>query len=140
MKRRQFRRKRKGTILVLSAVLMVMIMAMLAFAVDLGCLYVAREEMQRSADSAALAAAWDLVDNGALTGNSNVYAMEDSARARAAQYVALNQVLRTSPQLANEDVVIGFLPNPSDPTTAIDASGMNRPNNISKRQPPSTPR
>ncbi|MBI2480846.1 MAG: hypothetical protein HYV60_20130, partial [Planctomycetia bacterium] len=80
MKRRQFRRKRKGTILVLSAVLMVMIMAMLAFAVDLGYLYVAREEMQRSADSAALAAAWDLVDNGALTGNSNVYAMEDSAR------------------------------------------------------------
>jgi len=82
MPRRPLRRKRKGNILVLSAVLMVLIMAMLAFAVDLGYLYVAREEMQRSADSAALAAAWDLVDNGALTGDSNVYVMEESARAR----------------------------------------------------------
>jgi Flp pilus assembly protein TadG len=130
MKRRQFRRKRKGNILVLSAVMMVMVMAMLALAIDLGYLYVAREEMQRSADSAALAAAWDLVDHGALTGNSNVYAMEDSARARAAQYAALNQVLRTSPGLANEDVVIGFLPNPSDPTATIDASGANSPNTV----------
>lgn len=42
MKRRHFRRKRRGTILVLAAVLMVMVMAMLAFAVDLGYLQVAR--------------------------------------------------------------------------------------------------
>lgn len=130
MSRRPIRRKRKGNILVLSAVLMVMIMAMLAFAVDLGYLYVAREEMQRSADSAALAAAWDLVDNGALTGNSNVYVMEESARARAVQYASLNQVLRQSPGLANEDVVVGFLPNPSDPSTSIDISGTNTPNTV----------
>ncbi|MBC8353442.1 MAG: hypothetical protein H8E66_15695 [Planctomycetes bacterium] len=130
MQRRQFRRKRKGNILVLSAVLMVMIMAMLAFAVDLGFLYVAREEMQRSADSAALAAAWDLVDNGALTGDSNVYLMEDSARSTASQYVALNQVLRHSPELANEDVVVGFLPNPSDPNESIDLTGSNTPNTV----------
>ncbi|MDA1049898.1 MAG: pilus assembly protein TadG-related protein [Planctomycetota bacterium] len=130
MKRRQFRRKRNGNILVLSAVLMVMIMAMLAFAVDLGYLYVAREEMQRSADSAALAAAWDLVDSGALTGDSNVYVMEESARGRAAQYASLNQVLRQSPALANQDIAIGFLSNPSDPTASIDLSGMNTPNTV----------
>ncbi len=130
MPRRPIRRKRKGNILVLSAVLMVMIMAMLAFAVDLGYLYVAREEMQRSADSAALAAAWDLVDHGALTGDSNVYVMEESARSRAVQYASLNQVLRQSPGLASEDVVVGFLPDPSDPTTSIDQSGTNTPNTV----------
>lgn len=130
MKRRHFRRKRKGTILVLSAVLMVMVMAMLAFAVDLGYLYVAREEMQRSADSAALAAAWDLVDNGALTGDSNVYVMQENVRSRASEYAGLNQVLRQSPALANEDVVIGFLPNPSDPTAAIDVTNTNMPNTV----------
>jgi len=130
MPRRPLRRKRKGNILVLSAVLMVLIMAMLAFAVDLGYLYVAREEMQRSADSAALAAAWDLVDNGALTGDSNVYVMEESARARAVQYASMNQVLRQSPGLASDDVVVGFLPNPSDPTSSIDQSGTNTPNTV----------
>ncbi len=130
MQRRQLRRKRKGNILVLSAVLMVMIMAMLAFAVDLGYLYVAREEMQRSADSAALAAAWDLIDTGALTGDGNVYVVEESARSTAAQYAALNQVLRQSPGLADEDVVLGFLPDPSDPTASIDLSGSNTPNTV----------
>jgi len=130
MKRRQFSRKRKGNILVLSAVMMVMVMAMLALSIDLGYLYVAREEMQRSADSAALAAAWDLVDSGALTGDSNVYVMEESARSRATQYAALNQVLRQSPALANEDVIVGFLPNPSDPAAAIDVSGTNMPNTV----------
>jgi Flp pilus assembly protein TadG len=133
MQRPSIRRKRKGTILVLSAVLMVLIMAMLAFAVDLGYLYVAREEMQRTADSAALAAAWDLVDCGALTGDSNVCVMEESARARAAQYASLNKVLRQSPGLANEDVAIGFLPNPSDPTASIDLSRTNTPNTVRVR-------
>ncbi|MCA9119562.1 MAG: hypothetical protein H6822_11370 [Planctomycetaceae bacterium] len=130
MKRRHFRRKRRGTILVLSAVLMVMVMAMLAFAVDLGYLQVARGEMQRSADSAALAAAWDLVDSGALTGDSNVYVMKESARDRASQYAALNPVLNQPPGLAAEDVVIGFLPNPSDPTAAIDLTNTNTPNTV----------
>jgi len=130
MHRRPIRRKRKGNILVLSAFLMVMIMAMLAFAVDLGYLYVAREEMQRSADSAALAAAWELVDIGAMTGDSNAWVMEENARARAAQYASLNQVLRQSPGLANEDVVVGFMPNPSDPTASIDVSGINTPNTV----------
>ena len=133
MQRRPIRRKRKGTILVLSAVLMVLVMAMLAFAVDLGFLYVAREEMQRTADSAALAAAWDLVDSGALTGDSNVAVMEESARDRAAQYAALNKVLRQSPGLAREDVVIGFLPNPSDPAASIDLSRTNTPNTVRVR-------
>jgi Flp pilus assembly protein TadG len=49
--------RRRGNIVVLSAVLIVAMMAMLAFAVDLGYIAAARTELQRSADAAALAAA-----------------------------------------------------------------------------------
>jgi Flp pilus assembly protein TadG len=130
MRQRHFRRKRRGNILVLSAVLMVMMMAMLAFAVDLGYLYVARGEMQRSADSAALAAAWDLIDEGKLTGSSNLDVLESNARASAAQFAALNPVLQDAPNLAQADVVVGFLANPSDPILAIDQTGTNAPNTV----------
>ena len=41
-------RRRQGNILVLSALLMVLMMAMTAFAVDLGYLCVARNELQRT--------------------------------------------------------------------------------------------
>jgi Flp pilus assembly protein TadG len=63
MKRKQLlRRARRGNVVVLSAVLMVAMMAMIAFAVDLGYLYNARTEMQRAADASAIAACWELID------------------------------------------------------------------------------
>ena len=127
---RRLRRKRKGNILVFSAVLMVLIMAMLALSVDLGYLYVAREQLQRSADAAALAAAWDLVDGDALSGDGSVYTLESSARSTAAQYVSLNRVLNQTPGLANEDVAFGYLSDPSDPTSSLDQSGLNTPNTV----------
>jgi len=130
MQRRRFRRKRNGNILVLSAVLMVLLMAMLAFAVDLGYLYVARNEMQRSADAAALAGAWELLDEGALSGNGSVSTLDSNARAEAAQFAALNPILQAVPSLDQQDIVVGFLANPSDPAIAIDQSGVNVPNTV----------
>jgi len=50
-------RRRRGNILVLSVFLMILMMAMVAFAVDIGYLCLARAELQRTADSAADAAA-----------------------------------------------------------------------------------
>ncbi len=54
-------RKRRGVILVLSALLMVALVGMLAFAVDYGYLLKVRTDLQRSADAAALAAVQDLI-------------------------------------------------------------------------------
>jgi len=55
-------RKRKGAVLVLAALLMVGLMAFLAFCVDLGYMIAVRSELHRATDAAALAGAGALVD------------------------------------------------------------------------------
>jgi Flp pilus assembly protein TadG len=51
------RRKRRGVVVVLAAVLMVVMLGMIAFAVDVGMITVSRTELQTAADAAALASA-----------------------------------------------------------------------------------
>ena len=53
---------RRGNILVLSAMLMVILVGMVAFAVDTGFMFSMQTELQRSVDAAALAAAGGLVE------------------------------------------------------------------------------
>ena len=48
---------------------MVFLMALLAFAVDIGYMLHARTELQRTADAAALSAGWDYVHEGAFDGD-----------------------------------------------------------------------
>jgi Flp pilus assembly protein TadG len=133
MSRRPLQHRRKGNVLVLSAVMMVAMMAMLAFAIDLGYLCLARGELQRSADAAAIAAAWDLIDDQALSGQSSVSVIESNARATATQFVGLNRVLRQSAGLGSDDVTIGFLSNPSNPSNPMDLSGLHAPNAVRVR-------
>lgn len=64
------RRGERGITMVLVAVSMVAIIAMAALSIDVVTLYLAREEAQRSADSAALAAARVLSISG-ITGTAN---------------------------------------------------------------------
>ena len=133
MSRRRLHRKRKGNIMVLSAIMIVVMMAMLAFAIDLGYLCLARDELQRAADSAAIAAAWDLIDEAALTGDGNSALLESKIRSRAGQFASLNNVLRQSPGLGADDVAVGFLCDPSDPNVVMDFSGTNAPNAVTVR-------
>ena len=110
----------------MSAMLMVFMMIMLAFAVDIGYLLTARTELQRSADSAALAAAWDYVDEGSFSGDPNLTTAITSARGHASEYAGLNSVARAAPlldtNLANSldgDIVLGYLSNFSDPSAVF---------------------
>ncbi len=102
------RRKRKGNILVLSAFLMIVLLALTAFAIDVGYMMVIRTELQRTADAAALAAAWE------LTTEEDVLSAIPRARVAALDYAGRNPVGLKSPGLdtntPNEidgDVVIG---------------------------------
>src|SRR5688500_13904492 len=99
MKRRIRRHRRKGNILVLAAVMMVVMIAFVAFAVDVGYLYTCRNELQRSADAAAIAAAWELVDPDAPSGHGGPSAVSASALEVAAQYAGLNTIGSESPDL-----------------------------------------
>src|SRR5262245_35121272 len=89
---------RRGTILVLSAILMVAMLAMIAFAVDVGYLQVARTQLQQAADSAAIAATMELVDKG-MTSTPDLTAETASARQIAVQYAASNKICSVAPTI-----------------------------------------
>ena len=55
-------RSRRGNILVLSAFLMILMMAMVAFSVDVGYMALTKTEIQTATDAAALAGAGELVN------------------------------------------------------------------------------
>ena len=81
LKRRPVRRvpRRRGTVLVLTVLLMVVFLGLVAFAVDLGYVLHARTELQRTADACALAAAKYLPDESAATSAAQVVATENRA-------------------------------------------------------------
>jgi hypothetical protein len=72
--------KRRGNIIVLSAILMIVMMAMCAFALDVGYICIMRAELQRAVDSAALAGAAELQ-----------YGVAE-AQAKAKEYIVRNPV------------------------------------------------
>lgn len=109
--------------------------ALIAMSVDIGYLQSARVEMQRSADAAAIAAAWELV------GSSNSQnAKITAARAKAAEFAALNKVCQSAPVVglnaangATGDVVMGYLANPSDPNSSLNTSDPSKFNAVQVR-------
>jgi len=131
MKRR--RSKRSGNVLLLTVVMMAAMFAMLAFAVDLGYVHVVRTQLQNSADAAALGAAWELIDEGALSGTADPEAAILAARSVAAQYAAMNPVTNQPPALALEDVEVGYLANPWDDAAVLDFSDPGRFNAVRVR-------
>lgn len=72
--------RRRGNVIVLTAFLMVAMMAMLALAVDVGYVYTMQAQLQRSVDAAALAGAAELVEG------------VDEAQAKATEYLVRNPV------------------------------------------------
>jgi Flp pilus assembly protein TadG len=85
---------RRGNIVVLSAFLIVAMLAMAAFAVDLGYIADAKNELQRAADAAALAAAARLPNT--------------SAAVPVALSCAGNNQTSITPVLQIQDIVFGF--------------------------------
>jgi len=115
---------RKGGVLVMSAFMMIAMMASIALSLDVGYLCVSKQELQRCADSAAMAAAWELLEaNGQADVNQKV-------NDKANEYAGYNIVLQQAPALGGEDVLIGNLSDPSDPSVALDVSGTSPSNAV----------
>lgn len=129
----QNHKRRAGNVLVLTALMMTLMFAFLAFAVDLGYLTVARTELQRSADAASIAATWDLLNEDALRQEVDPTALVYAARATASQYANANTIINAGPALAQSDVTIGYMANPACRTSSIDTSGLYPPNAVEVR-------
>ena len=142
MKPRIFKvgQQRRGSVLILTTLMLVLLMALLAFAIDIGYLQMARVQLQQSADASALAACAELVDNEAISGSADLYDEVDSARTYAISYAALNKVCQQGPVVDSNslnspsgEIVIGNLANPSDPTEPISFDDPNRFNVVQVR-------
>src|SRR5688572_13943213 len=130
---------RRGNVLVLTAFLMATSLMLLAFAVDIGYLQTARVELQRTADAAAIASAWELVNAGS-GGSLSMSTAIANARTTAATYAAANPICRTAPGVDGNtgnsldgDVVVGYLSDPTDPGVPLDTSDLSRTNAIQVR-------
>jgi Flp pilus assembly protein TadG len=92
----RWQRHRRGAILVLAAILMVVILGMVAFSVDMGYLVTCRTEMQRS------------VDAGALAGASAIGLGAAEAEKAARDIIALNPVGRQTVPDASVKIELGY--------------------------------
>jgi Flp pilus assembly protein TadG len=122
MKRRykNSNRSRHGTVAVLSCFLMIGMLGLVAFAVDLGYLANSQTELQRAADSAALAACNELHYGGTPGTPVNLSNYVADVPTVASQYAAANKVCASAPALAASDVVVGYMAGPGQPGATID--------------------
>lgn len=108
MSRKQAGSKQRGQTIAIVAVSMVSLLAVAALAIDLTTLYVARGEIQRAADSAALAGAKAFVDSGVTTDPSNT-GLQAVAQSLASSYAVAaalqNNVAGTSAQMVGTPVL-----------------------------------
>lgn len=133
----QHNQNRRGVIIPLTAVLLVFLIGFIAFAVDLGYVVTVQTEMQRTADSAATAAAWDLFETSLATGSPNLSAEIATARDTAVAYAASNRVDAGNPALnpntsnsPGGDVVVGYLANDAQTTAQLDYYNTNQANAV----------
>jgi hypothetical protein len=112
---------RRGNVLVLAAFMMIVMMAMLAFSVDIGYVYTVRTELQRTADAAALAGAWELIAEDERVLGASLDEAKTEARVYASSFAGLNHVANGAPALAFEDVTIGYRADIYDRNEPINA-------------------
>ena len=92
---------RRGTIAILAAIMMAMLMGMAAFSVDFGYILIARTDLQAAADAAALAAARELLPDAYGSQYHSILATRASVR----QYANINS--REGFQIPDADIEIG---------------------------------
>lgn len=123
------RSHRKGVSVVFTVICLVVLFSMAALAIDIGYLYNARAEVQRSADSAALAACWEMGDQLAAGGAE----LDAEVRGVAANAAGMNNICNKSPLLDGTDVTFGYLADIFDRDMPLDTSDQSRFNAVTVR-------
>jgi hypothetical protein len=92
---------------VLVAVSTVMIMAFAMLVVDMGLIYSAKGDLQRAADSAAMAGVSAFVTDANLLPDQDQATLAALAVSRAKEYALLNTTLKAGTKLDTADVIVG---------------------------------
>ncbi len=101
--------RRRGNIAALTALLLVPVLAVVALAIDVGVMQVHRAELQRSADAAAMAGVWELLETKHQDLNDPG---QVTVRARTAARQYANANYRKPLQIDDRDIKVGFMPEP----------------------------
>ena len=96
-------RNRRGTIVILAAIMMIALLGMAAFSVDYGYILTARTDLQAAADAAVLAAARELVPDE----NGSQYYSIHLTREKVRDYVNANINSAEWFQIPDDDIEIG---------------------------------
>ena len=109
MQRKHFenhlRSRKGGSVIVLTAILSVVLFGMVAFAVDIGYIALVRTELQRTADAAAHAAAYEMTDPSV---SSPMQAARDMAQKVGGWHTAGGRTVFISDDPQADDVVFGW--------------------------------
>ncbi len=135
----QHKEGERGTILVLFAVIFVLLGISLAMVVDISYIVADEGRLQNIADSAALAAAQELIDQDLLQ-NPNQYQQADdivSARDYAEFYASQNiagfQLDRNENNDLNGGIVAGYIANPNSLSSEFQTTGVETYNSVKVR-------
>ena len=125
---------RHGSITILAAILSIVMLGMVAFSVDVGYTLSVKEELQRTADAAAMAAAWDYAKH--LADGEDFTLSEQSARPTAQLYATSNAVANTGPSVDQNqsnspggDLVFGNISDFYNPQLTTDTASASNPYN-----------
>ena len=120
---------RKGAVVVLVAVLLVVLLGCVALAVDIGYLYVARAELQRAADAGAMAGAQALGRDSDNPFDEFIYLWDiyNQAKSSAEANTCAGSAVRIT-QLS--DVKIGYLEDPRDLTANLQTVPLDQCNAV----------
>lgn len=130
-------RTRRGAITVLAAILSIVMLSMVAFSVDVGYVLSVKEELQRTADAAALAAVWDYGKR--MSNGEDEAHCEQAARENAQLFATSNAVGNVGPELdentsnsVNGDMVFGYIEDFAEPTMTNGTATPSNPYNAVK--------
>jgi len=123
------RHQPKGAVIVVVAIMLVVLLGCAALAVDIGYLYVARAELQRTADAAALAGAQALARGSDTPFGEYLY--PEDIYYHAESYAYFNQVANQGVILnRNTDITIGYLADPHDPIATLQIVSLDQCNAV----------
>lgn len=121
--------RRRGNAAAITLISIPVLLGCAALVIDTGNLYNVRSELQRSADAAALAGAWELLHDSRISQESETWDGIYQAREKAADYAARNPIQGQAPEVdlnegnvTNGDILIGYLSNPDNLNQPLDIS------------------
>ena len=126
-----FSQQRNGAVIVMVAVMLVVLLGCVALAVDIGYLYVARAELQRAADAAAMAGALALGRSVQDSPLGDYYQSSEEVYSQAEKYATLNTAVGQGVALdRNSDITIGFLQFPHDLNAGLQTVALDQANAV----------